>query len=154
MVVAFLVGCSQPGEVLVPSKVDTGIFDGQYELVPEASFAWMKQRVAAEADAQRKQTGQALLEHMAEQYSRFHVGRGVIRSGGLLVQEFSLIQAEVQTNTLKGRAVWHEDVHDPGDDSEVDIMLRLNGDQLEFAFLDEQGQPEEPIVLKRIAGAR
>ena len=56
----------------------------------------------------------------------------MIRSGTRPVQEFSLTEATAEGDTLRGKAVWHEDVGDPGDSSEVLVMLRLTGESLEL----------------------
>jgi hypothetical protein len=73
----------------------------------------------------------------------------MIRSGTRLVQEFSLTEATVEGDTLRGKAVWHEDVGDPGDSSEVLVRLRLKGESLEFSMLNEQGEPDDVVVLAR-----
>ena len=144
-----MAGCSGGSEAVVPSRVDTAPFDGRYELVADASFGKMRQEVEAEPDAQRKQTGQLLLARFAEQYANFRVSRGIVRSGERLVQEFSLTEGSLSGTTWRGKALWHEDIHDPGDANEVGVQLTLEGDRLEFAMLGENGEAGDPVVLRR-----
>jgi len=147
---AFTMACKGPGAELVPSSVDTSAFDGDYTLKPESSFRSIRQKVESEKDVERRKQGESLLQMFAEQYANFRIRNGVIRSGTRLVQEFSLLDAKVEGNTLRGKALWHEDVADPGDSSEVHVMLRLNGNMLEFAVLDKPGQSSDrPVVLVR-----
>ena len=90
-----------------------------------------------------------MLQLMVGQYANFRIEKGVIRSGAQVVQEFSLLDATVEGNLLRGKALWHEDVADRGDSSEVHVMLRLSGNEVEFTVLDEQGQSADPVVLVR-----
>lgn len=137
------------GDALVPSVVDTSLFDGEYSLLAETSFGKMRAARDAEADPVRRQQLDLLLNRAIEQYSHFRVKRGVIRSGTRLIQELSLRQGSLEGDTLRGTALWHEDVGDPGDAAEVPILLRLQGDSLEFAMLDEMGNAGDPVVLTR-----
>jgi hypothetical protein len=137
------------GGALVPSRVDTAAFDGRYALLAEPSFAALRDKARTEQDPKRRLTLETLLQWQAEQYGDFRIHRGVIRSGTRLVQEFSLTHADVQGNTLRGKALWHEDVGDPGDATEVPVSLRLQGDTLEFAMQGDDGQPGDTVYLKK-----
>ena len=133
----------------MPSSVDTSAFDGDYTLKPEASFRSLRERLENEKDTSRRKLGESMLQLMVGQYANFRIRKGVIRSGARVVQEFSLLNAKVEGNVLRGKALWHEDVADPGDSSEVHIILRLSGNEVEFAVLDEQGQSADPVVFAR-----
>lgn len=148
-----LVGTRGNLSAVVPSSVDTSPFDGTYSLLEDRSFQKARDRVLGEPDPQRRVNAQKLLAWQAEQYKNFNVRRGVIRSGVVLVQEFSLRDATLDGKMLSGRALWHEDIHDPGDASEERIAMKLEGDVLEFAMLDEKGVALEPVFLKRNGGA-
>jgi hypothetical protein len=102
-----------------------------------------------EADPARRRETEMLLQAMADQYANFRIRHGVIRSGTRPVQEFSLTEATIDGGTLRGKAVWHEDVGDPGDSSEVAVMLRLTDESLEFSVLDGQGEPDDRVVFNR-----
>jgi len=142
--------CHGSGTAIVPSPVDTAAFDGEYELLAEASFSGMRQQVASDPDEKHKQIGLQLLERQAEQYSQFTVHHGVIRSGKILVQELSLISGVLAGHTWQGKALWHEDAHDPGDASEVGVRITLDGDRLEFVMLNEDSSAGDPVVLQRV----
>jgi hypothetical protein len=136
---------------VVPPGADTAAFDGQYKLLSSKSFQAMRAQVEAETDPGRKAAGTQLLEMMAARYANFRISQGVIRSGGSLVQEFSIQRATVVGNTLRGTAIWHEDVGDPGDSSEEPVWLRLQGNQLAFVYGEEvASEPTDPIVLERV----
>ncbi|MCC7409801.1 MAG: hypothetical protein IT442_17175 [Phycisphaeraceae bacterium] len=55
-------------------------------------------------------------------------------------------------DVLVGTAVWHEDIHDPGDSSHVSVTLKLTGDRLEFSFcpLDDPS-PAPALIFNRLA---
>lgn len=136
-------------DALVRSNVDTAAFDGEYALDAEASFVNARRANEAVADAARRAQGVAVLAMLAERYANFRVRDGVIRSGTKLVQEFSLKEARIEVGILRGKAVWHEDVGDPGDMSDVAVMLRLEGDVLEFSMMNEAGEPDEIVKLRK-----
>lgn len=161
---------AQPGlfdrGALVPSSVDTASFDGQYRLVPEESYL-ITRRLLADAKAKAKaleSTGKSpgadlnatisdlrsLLRYQEEQMENFTIDRGVIRSGRVLVMELSLIRATIKDNTLDGVAVWHEDIHDPGDSHNERIRLKLIGERLEFTIGETEGAESESVILERI----
>ena len=138
------------GDALVPSDVDTSVFDGRYRLKQDASFRRIRAQIAGATDAKARENLEHILARQLEQYTSFRIHHGVIRSGGgPLVQEFSLIAATVQDKVLTGRAQWHEDVHDPGDSSEIPILMRLQGRELEFVQMDAEGRSYDAVVLVR-----
>lgn len=122
LAVAGLVACAR--DALVPSPVETPDLDGAYALVLEESFRSTRRQLSAEVDDARRRQGEELLRRLADGYADFRIGHGVIRSGTLPVQEFSLQEARVEGDTLRGRAIWHEDAGDPGDSREVELILR------------------------------
>jgi hypothetical protein len=142
---AALAGCRSDN--LIPSAADTTPFDGEYILKPDASFKKLRQKLETETDPKCRAQGEAVLAMMASQYANFRIRHGVIRSGAQLVQEFSLREAKIEGGTLRGKAVWHEDIGDPGDNSEVGVQLRLTGDVLQFSILNETGQQEDVVEL-------
>jgi len=118
-------------------------------LIEDRSFSKMREKVLAEQDPARRMNAEKLMGWQTDQFKNFAIEHGVIRSGVGLIQEFSLRSARVEGSTLTGRALWHEDIHDPGDASEESISLKLEGDVLEFAHLDDQGAPLDPVYLRR-----
>jgi hypothetical protein len=149
-VVSFM-ACTAGSGALVPSNVDTSLFDGHYEVMASESFPAMRNEIESEADEARKQTGRQLVNYLTTQYRNFRVHDGVIRSGTVLVREISLVSGKLEGSAWRGKAVMHEDIGDPGDTNEVELQLTIDGDRLEFAFLREDGTPEDPIVLRRTA---
>jgi hypothetical protein len=127
----------------------TGPFDGRYELVVEESFKSLHDEIAA-AEGERKELLERILQREIEQFSAFWIRDGVITSGKVLVQEFRLASATITDGTLVGRAIWHEDVHDPGDCCVVGVRLELDGDTLRFSLFDPGEEPDPPVVLRRI----
>jgi hypothetical protein len=143
------VACGR-GDALVPSDVDTSVFDGRYRLKPDASFRRIRAQIAGTTDATVRERLERVLATQVEQYANFRIRHGVIRSGGgPLVQEFSLTTATVRDKVLEGKAIWHEDVHDPGDSSEIPVLMRLQHRELEFILVDAEGQSYDAVVLVR-----
>lgn len=155
-----------PDGALVGSTVDTSAFDGRYRLIADESFAtWRAQLSAAqkqldedpaagtppEADATAKIADlRALIQYRESAYTGFSIRKGVIRSGSLPIQEFSLLEAKTTGDELVGVALWHEDVDDPGDAARQPIRLKLTGDRLEFIIGDESDGFEDPVILERL----
>ncbi|MCC7406539.1 MAG: hypothetical protein IT442_00600, partial [Phycisphaeraceae bacterium] len=103
--------------------VDTSRFDGRYSFDQAATLA--AGTSSSPGDPTTQATAQDLSEWAAEQFADFTVDNGVIRSGRGLVQEFRLVQTQSMGDVLVGTAVWHEDIHDPGDSSHVSVTLKL-----------------------------
>jgi hypothetical protein len=144
-----VVACGR-GDALVPSDVDTSVFDGRYRLKSDASFRRIRAQIAGATDAKARENLERILARQLEQYASFRIHHGVIRSGGgPLVQEFSLITASIQGKVLQGRAEWHEDVQDPGDSTQIPILMRLQGRELEFVQMDAEGRSYDAVVLVR-----
>lgn len=137
---------------VVRSNVDTSKFDGAYTLDRQASFARFSRSAQAEADPTRRQQGEAVRQMMLDRFEDLRVRAGVIQAGKGLVQEFSLVEATLEGDTLRGQAVWHEDIGDPGDSSEIGIKLRLTGSTLEFATFESPGQPDDLLVYNKASG--
>jgi hypothetical protein len=150
--VAMLVAC-RPGsrDAVVPSAVDTHEFDGRYSLVVEESFAEFRKQVEAEPDPSRRATGENLLRMLADNWADLRVDHGVLHSGRVLVQELSFVSATRSGDRIAGTAVWHEDVHDPGDMSNVEVELRQNGDRLELRMSGGGDQSTATYVYSRRA---
>jgi len=141
--------CTAGTGPLVPSSVDTAVFDGCYRLDPQASFAPLYHQMEASQEVEEVALLEDILAFEIDQYQDFTIEGGVIRSGGSLRQEFSLASAEVEEGTLQGKAVWHEDVGDPGDASEVLVALRLEGERLRFYVYENPGEMGEAVILVR-----
>jgi hypothetical protein len=53
-----------------------------------------------------------------------------------------------------GEALWHEDIHDPGDMSKINVKLKRDGDTLEFSFyVDGDPASERPTLVYRREGS-
>jgi len=119
----------------VPSNMKTPQFDGFYSL-QESSLDYLEKDF--------------LRQSYIRQYTNFRIHNGLIHSGTELVQEFSIQTGTFKDNVFTGKAMWHEDIHDPGDVFEVHIRLELNGKNLKFSFGNDQNQLGEPIILHKI----
>jgi hypothetical protein len=142
--------CSNDSDALIASKIDTTPFDGDYKLLAESSFNYLREKLKNTNDEALRGNLEYLLRSQEEQYANFTIKKGIIRSGTRLVQEFSLTSASIEGDILKGKAVWHEDIYDPGDCQEVPIYLKLSGNLLEFAIGDTKEEIANPVVLERI----
>ncbi len=151
LAVAGLIACA--GGPLVPSPVETPRFDGIYAIDIERSFehSWLLE--AAEGNEEMRRRIRVLERFAAEPYAHLEIAHGVIRAGSGPVQEFSVQTATVHGDTFRGRAVWHEDVGDPGDSIEVNLLLRLQDGALEFSLLDETGAVDQVYWFARAKGA-
>ncbi len=145
-----LSACDADPHALRPSRVATPQFDGEYALIPEQSFADLRAWVAAEPDAERRKGRGVLLGLALDLHDNLTIRRGVLRSGAVLVQEFSLKSARLDGDTLTGVAVWHEDIEDPGDASDIGIRLTRRGDLLELVLIGEDGGSEDIISYRRV----
>ena len=75
-----------------------------------------------------------LRELQAQRYANFEISSDRIVSGVGLVQEYCLTRVLERTPTsLRSEAVWHEDVHDPGDAALVVVTLTRDGDVIRNA---------------------
>jgi hypothetical protein len=102
----------------------TGDFAGRYVVLPESTAL------------------------QAERYENFEISSDRIVSGKGLVQEYCLTRVLERTPTLlRSEAVWHEDVHDPGDAAMVVVTLTRDGDimKMKQKFF---GEPGSDFVLK------
>jgi hypothetical protein len=130
-------------DALVPSVVDTDLFDGNYVLD-------LGSTIQLEPNAALRDANQNALRGLFErQYPSLQIREGVIRVGGPITQEFSLIEGVLEGTTMTADAIWHEDVYDPGDSSTVKVMLRRLEDVLHFALVDDQDKPDFVLVYRR-----
>lgn len=118
-------------------------FDGEYVLDDESFSEGADEDEAASA-------GLSLASRL---FSPLRINRNVIRYGKLIEGEFRLTSAEVDGNILHGDAMWHEDVHDPGDYSEIKLTLEKDGDVLRLTYQDaEEGLDDfAPTLVYRKA---
>jgi hypothetical protein len=124
-------------------------FDGDYRL----DTAAMRDRIAAglpEPMRGHKEAADSLLRLEVERYENFHIRNGVIESGRELQQQFNLFKGTVSNGVLRGWAVWHEDVLDPGDCSNIELELRLEGDELRFTLGPGASGPDDAVILERV----
>jgi hypothetical protein len=56
--------------------------------------------------------------------------------------------ATTPSTAWREKAMFHEDIEDPGHVNEVELQLSLDGDRLEFRFVDEDGMLEDSVVLR------
>ena len=129
------------------NPIATPAFDGRYTLT-DSSFQEFP-AIAQQPRPEKRESHKQLLAILADQYENFRIDHGVITSGKVLVQEFRLISGTRTEGMLQGRAIWHEDVADPGDYSTVNVRLSLKGDALAFSFFPDGEQPVNPIILRR-----
>ena len=130
------------------NPIPTPTLDGSYVLDYESSFGDLRARLA-EAQPAEREILERLLAAAKDQLHNFRIDHGVITSGKLLIQEFRLISATTENGTLIGKAIWHEDIYDPGDCSSVNVRLNLEGDILKFYYSPDGDEPGEPIILRR-----
>lgn len=156
VIVAFLASCSVPAlnpkqEFSVPSKISTAQFDGNYDLVPEESpsIAKIQTKLDATTHPKKRENLETLLNLMIEENKVLRIQSGIIRLGTTLQQEFSLQNGKITASVFQGKAVWHEDIGDPGDSSVVTVRLHLQNERLEFSFYDETNEPFEPLVFRK-----
>ena len=128
--------------------VKTPGFDGEYELDAERSFGHLHSVFPQESN-EKKREFQQILTMMAEQFENFQIKNGVIRAGKNVIQEFRISSATISDGVLDGKALWHEDVYDPGDCCMMRVRLELNGNELEFSFSGEDQEPSDIIFLHK-----
>lgn len=90
-----------------------------------------------------------------EQWTQPRVFDGRVQAGSWLRMELCAVHVvEREADRLLTLAVWHEDVHDPGDASLTYLELRRRGATLEVRFGDDRDalSGEGPVVLAE--GAR
>jgi hypothetical protein len=85
-----------------------------------------------------------------DQYANFEVDARGVRSGKVLVQDLCFVDIRVQTeSTLDAIALWHEDIHDPGDASPIRVRLERDGPNLRFwRYAEEKDLRRAPLVLR------
>lgn len=60
-----------------------------------------------------------------------------------------MISGKFEGNVLESRAIWHEDIRDPGDMVEVFVELMIEEDMLYFTYYESEAEPADTIVLTR-----
>jgi hypothetical protein len=127
----------------------TGELQGNYVVDPESLRAELP-TLAASATPEQRALNDEIFAHRVQQYANFVVKPDRIQSGTQLVQEFCLVRVIAQSGeSLHAEAVWHEDVHDPGDASVVELRFERHGNGYRFGF-NEVGSPVESwITLER-----
>lgn len=114
----------------------TGDFEGQYVLEEDSLVARGRLDGTQSTDAE-------YIARQRDAFSHFRVRRDRITSGTKLVQDFCLTRIlESTAEKLHAEAVWHEDIHDPGDASLVEIWFEKIGGRYRFA-LSEPGDPSD-----------
>ena len=131
------IGCSSG--VAIPSSVDTKPFDGDYVLDSQASVRSQRESFARGTDPRRIAEFEGLLAMATVEMTPLRIRHGVIHIGIGPTQELSLVEAEIDGLDLIGTAIWHEDVEDPGDSSEVIVALKRRAGVLELRIGDEAG---------------
>jgi hypothetical protein len=116
------------------ASAPAGPFDGVYVLEREPHAA------ADDADE--------LVSLTHTMFSPLTVRGDTIRYGSLIVGEFALLDPVVTGDVLESTALWHEDIHDPGDMTEVRLTLRREGEKLHLSIVDED-ESEAVMVYRR-----
>ena len=129
------------------SPIATPMFDGSYALLPKESFSEFRNYEAK--TPQQLIAAKKLLAFYENQYRNFKIKHGIITCGKLLVQEFRITSATQKNGLLTGKAIFHEDIHDPGDCFTIAVQLKLEKDKLFFYFYELNGKPGKPIVFRR-----
>ena len=131
------------------AKVDMGIFNGSYKADDEKIFSEYYAQLET-LEGEEKRNMMTVIEFLKSRFENSRIADGEIRSGKELIQSFVLTRAEIEGNVLEGRALWHEDVYDPGDCAMVNVRLELEGDTLRFWHYVEDEEAGEPIILQRV----
>ena len=103
------------------------------------------------AESQIERRYKRARDEAQERFENFRIQGGIITSGKQVVQEFRLTSAERKGAQLQGKAIWHEDVHDPGDCCLVNVRLKLENGVLQFSYFPEGEETGSPVVLRRKA---
>lgn len=130
-------------------KVDMGIFNGRYKADDKKIFSEYYAQLET-LEGEEKRNMMMLIEFSKARFENFRIADGEIRSGKELIQSFVLTKAEIEDNVLEGRALWHEDIYDPGDCAMVNVRLELEGDTLRFLYYVEDEEAGEPIILQKV----
>ncbi len=123
----------------------TAPFDGRYV---EAS-----PRPAPELDAPgiTEEQRRTLREYHDDQYRDLVVQGGRIRMGTLLRRELCLTRVHARSDaSIHAQAVFHEDVHDPGDASLVDVRMDRAGENLRLAIVYDPASEPETVELRPV----
>ena len=110
----------------------TADFAGKYEVLHEPG----------QREAERE--GEGALRN-------FEIMPDRIQFDSVLRQDFCLTKVFERTaDSLRAEAVWHEDIHDPGDASLVGLRLERAGDTVTFTFWDAEDGPSASAVGYRL----
>lgn len=129
------------------NPVATPEFDGTYKLVPEESFKDIYKGITC---PEQLAASKKLLEFYRKQFNKLNIAKGVITCGEVLIQEYRITEASVNNGVLNGKAIFHEDIHDPGDCCVIGVQLELKDNTLKFRVHAVGGKPGEPVVFTRI----
>jgi hypothetical protein len=133
--------------MLMGYSSDTRQFDGRYK-IDEENLKTMVADFPAGAD-NAEETKKAMLDMFRQQYSNMTLKEGVLLCGKDLIQEFRMRGDINQAGEFVGGAIWHEDIHDPGDASIVNVKLKLENEKLYFYFTPLGESFDKPIVFKK-----
>ena len=148
-IIITLTSCTPGDAPIVESTVDTSLFDGNYLLAEVASFDPLMDEIERTEDDERRKALEEILSSEIARYSDFSIEHGIIRSGRSIIEEFSLISGVTEGNSFSGKAIWHEDVQDPGDSIEVFVELSIEDDILHFTYGESEAECSDSIVLIR-----
>jgi hypothetical protein len=130
------------------NPVATPKFDGSYTVDSEKLQEYLHSHFV-QHDSQQHDLDKQLLAAFEDRFYNFRINHGVITSGKVLIQEFRITSADMEDGKLRGRAIWHEDIHDPGDCTIINVQLSIEGDVLEFWFFPDGEEKGEPVILRR-----
>lgn len=134
------------------SSIATPAFDGRYDLISKESFRHTRHELAKTTDPRRRKLLESILTDNEASFADFRINHGVITCGHLPTQSVELQNADISKGELRGKAIWHEDIHDPGDMSVVPLRLKLEGNRLEFRLGGEatgSDQNFDTVVLRK-----
>lgn len=130
---------SMPGATNVPS--DLVPFQGRWKYDEERS----RRDDGDSDDEEMSAEDQALLDAMKQigmVMSDIEIrGTRITQLGGLIQAQYDLLDYRSDNGRIVATALWHEDRHDPGDATEINVTLERTGDTLVFTR-EEDGLAE------------
>jgi GlpG protein len=128
--------------------IETAEYDGDYEMDLKAMRKADRLRTPGFSPEQRAAADKGL-ETLAATFSPLTIRRGVLRYGRIPVGEFRMLSGGRGEDGLFGNALWHEDVHDPGDMQSVFVLLKRAGEELQLTFAAPGQQDAPPPLIYR-----
>lgn len=128
-------------------SADTLKFDGRYEIDEECLNVMVADFPAGADNAE--ETKKVMLDLFRQQYTNMTLKEGVLLCGKDLIQEFRMRGDINPAGEFVGGALWHEDIHDPGDACIVNVKMKQEDDKLYFFYAPLGESFDKPIVFKK-----